>query len=278
MCLIINVLLVARWEGDYKGISILITFDDGFKSAYLASHIMDKYNVKGVFFVPTEFIDCENREQEKQFIINDLLLTEEDLTDQMKPMSWENVKEMHRKGHSIGAHTLSHARVSTIKDDDKLKYELYNSKIILENILEHKICCFAYPFGNLESINEKSLSMSQEFYYIIFSAIRGFNSQNTNPIAIRRDGVLAEYNLNYLRFIIEGGLDIKYMQARKRLDQLAFKICYQPYVWEYTIYNGDTPCYTLSDSTFDYLEWSPTETGNYTIVAVSYTHLVTVTT
>lgn len=41
---------------------------------------------------------------------------------------------------------------------------------------------------------------------------------------------------------------------------------YQPYVWEYTIYNGDTPCYTLSDSTFDYLEWSPTETGNYTIV------------
>ena len=216
--------LINGYQDDYKGISILITFDDGFKSAYLASHIMDKYNVKGVFFVPTEFIDCENREQEKQFIINDLLLTEEDLTDQMKPMSWENVKEMHRKGHSIGAHTLSHARVSTIKDDDKLKYELYNSKIILENILEHKICCFAYPFGNLESINEKSLSMSQEFYYIIFSAIRGFNSQNTNPIAIRRDGVLAEYNLNYLRFIIEGGLDIKYMQARKRLDQLAFKI------------------------------------------------------
>lgn len=24
--------------------------------------------------------------------------------------------------------------------------------------------------------------------------------------------------------------------------------------------------YTLSGSTFDYLEWSPTETGNYTIV------------
>lgn len=41
---------------------------------------------------------------------------------------------------------------------------------------------------------------------------------------------------------------------------------YQPYVWEYTIYNGDTPCYTLSDSTFDYLEWSPTEAGDYTIV------------
>lgn len=41
---------------------------------------------------------------------------------------------------------------------------------------------------------------------------------------------------------------------------------YQPYVWEYTIYKGDTLYYTLSDSTFDYLEWSPTETGNYTIV------------
>ena len=41
---------------------------------------------------------------------------------------------------------------------------------------------------------------------------------------------------------------------------------YQPYVWEYTIYKGDTLYYTLSGSTFDYLEWSPTETGNYTIV------------
>ena len=41
---------------------------------------------------------------------------------------------------------------------------------------------------------------------------------------------------------------------------------YQPYVWEYTIYKGDTLYYTLSDSTFDYLEWSPTEAGDYTIV------------
>lgn len=41
---------------------------------------------------------------------------------------------------------------------------------------------------------------------------------------------------------------------------------YQPYVWEYAIYKGDTLYYTLSGSTFDYLEWSPTETGNYTIV------------
>ena len=40
----------------------------------------------------------------------------------------------------------------------------------------------------------------------------------------------------------------------------------RPYVWEYTIYKGDTLYYTLSGSTFDYLEWSPTETGNYTIV------------
>ena len=41
---------------------------------------------------------------------------------------------------------------------------------------------------------------------------------------------------------------------------------YQPYVWEYAIYKGDTLYYTLSGSTFDYLEWSPTEAGDYTIV------------
>ena len=40
----------------------------------------------------------------------------------------------------------------------------------------------------------------------------------------------------------------------------------RPYVWEYTIYKGDTLYYTLSGSTFDYLEWSPTEAGDYTIV------------
>jgi len=41
---------------------------------------------------------------------------------------------------------------------------------------------------------------------------------------------------------------------------------YQPYKWEYSIYKGDTLCYSIDNSTFDYFEWTPSEKGEYTVV------------
>lgn len=41
---------------------------------------------------------------------------------------------------------------------------------------------------------------------------------------------------------------------------------YQPYEWEYNIYKGEDLCYSVESSTLDYFEWTPTDTGEYTVV------------
>lgn len=42
---------------------------------------------------------------------------------------------------------------------------------------------------------------------------------------------------------------------------------YQPYQWEFTIYKGESICYS-DFSCVNFFEWTPTETGDYTIVAL----------
>lgn len=61
---------------------------------------------------------------------------------------------------------------------------------------------------------------------------------------------------------------------------------YQPYQWEFKIYKGDEICYSNNDTSLDFFEWTPTETGDYKVVVnltdatgfkASYTEQFTIT-
>ena len=92
-----------------KGQNLLVTFDDGFKSNFFVEkEILNKLNIKAIFFVPSDFIRL-NSYQTSQKFINDNILDHIKPKDfkKLKNMSVHDLKTLIRKGHEIGSHTTN---------------------------------------------------------------------------------------------------------------------------------------------------------------------------
>ncbi len=52
---------------------VLLTFDDGLKSQYEnALEILEKYNIKAIFFIPTKIIELKSKEEMEFFSIKNI--------------------------------------------------------------------------------------------------------------------------------------------------------------------------------------------------------------
>ncbi len=118
--------LQAQNSSDIK--SKLITFDDGGKSAYFnIVPLLEEYNLKGIFFIATKYIDNPNFLSSNQII------------------------ELHKRGHLIGSHSHSHpSSISTLSYPDIL-FEWNKSCELLGNLLGKKINVASVPAGYYSS-------------------------------------------------------------------------------------------------------------------------------
>lgn len=120
-------------------------------------------------------------------------------------------------------------------------------------------------YGGTEAVREMQQKLNRKYEaYTGITPCDGVYGRNTNKAFANRT-IEAKFVPNDLTIS-----NVEVIGDKEPEETLIFSAkaeggC-RPYVWEYTIYKGDTLYYTLSGSTFDYLEWSPTETGNYTIV------------
>src|SRR5207248_1019726 len=64
-------------------------------------------------------------------------------------MSWEQIRELQRQGHLIGAHTLTHPNLAHVPADEMAR-EVAESKRRLEEVLEAPVRHFSYPAPILE--------------------------------------------------------------------------------------------------------------------------------
>jgi peptidoglycan/xylan/chitin deacetylase (PgdA/CDA1 family) len=101
-----------------------ITFDDGRVGQYdYAFPILKKYGFSATFFITTEWIDHAGY------------------------MSWDNIKEMSEAGMAIGSHSMTHFSMTLI-DASRLKWELEQSKKIIEEKINKQVDYLAYPGGS----------------------------------------------------------------------------------------------------------------------------------
>ena len=57
-----------------KGRNLLITFDDGFKSNFFVEKkILEKFDIKAIFFVPSDFIKLNSHSKTQKFINENIL-------------------------------------------------------------------------------------------------------------------------------------------------------------------------------------------------------------
>jgi peptidoglycan/xylan/chitin deacetylase (PgdA/CDA1 family) len=64
-------------------------------------------------------------------------------------MTWEQIRELHRQGHLIGAHTLTHPNLAHVPTDEMAR-EVAESKRRLEEVLKAPVRHFSYPAPILE--------------------------------------------------------------------------------------------------------------------------------
>lgn len=103
---------------------VIITFDDGNLDNYTTAFpIMQKYGFTGVLYVVVNYVGAQNFMKESQIV------------------------EMYNAGWEIGSHSVSHLDLVGL-DPQRQRYEIVESRQILQDRLGVPVMTFAYPFGS----------------------------------------------------------------------------------------------------------------------------------
>lgn len=128
----ITVLKLEENEGEFH----IITFDDGGISNLSAADILEKNGFIGHFFITTSFIG--------------------------KPgfLNRSQIRELHNRGHVIGAHSHTHPDVFYRLPFGVMLEEWKKSKDILEDIIGENVICASVPGGEMNNNTWRSSAES----------------------------------------------------------------------------------------------------------------------
>jgi peptidoglycan/xylan/chitin deacetylase (PgdA/CDA1 family) len=103
-------------------------------------------------------------------------------------LNWDHVREMQGAGISFGAHTMSHPVVSQLAGSER-RFELGDSKRLLESRLQSPVGHFAFPFGSPSDIDAESCAWMPHYgYRSAVSTVWGVNTPETPKYLLRRIG------------------------------------------------------------------------------------------
>lgn len=201
----------------------LFSFDDGFASNFtFAREILARHRAKALFFVCPGLMDLPAAEQPGAIArhIFDDRLGPGSLAPGLRLMTWEEVAGLRAEGHTIGAHGMTHARLSRLRNE-ALAEEVGKAGMRLEQRLGEKPAWYAFAFGTMESVTPEALAVIGAHYRFCRSGVRGPNRNGTPRLAIRADQIDLDAPFTYQRLVLEGGLDGRYRGARRTLDAMA---------------------------------------------------------
>ncbi|MDZ7270088.1 MAG: polysaccharide deacetylase family protein [candidate division KSB1 bacterium] len=116
---------------------ICITFDDGYQCVYdYAYPIMESMQLRGTVFVIAGYVGKTNAWDVR-------------LSKPVRHMGWGELGALVRSGWEIGSHSMTHAALSFLSPE-RLRKEVGDSKLLLEDRLGCPIRAFSYPFGVLD--------------------------------------------------------------------------------------------------------------------------------
>lgn len=137
----------------------LISFDDAHVEHYtLVLPVLEQYNFKAVFFIMTVCID------KKGFL------------------SSQQIADMSKRGHVIGAHTWDHPNMTKLPTA-KWTLEVDKPRRTLESIIGKPVTSFAFPYG---AWDEQVLQKLHESSFTTAFQLQGKRSKKYPLLTIRR--------------------------------------------------------------------------------------------
>jgi peptidoglycan/xylan/chitin deacetylase (PgdA/CDA1 family) len=171
----------ARRDIPFPDNSIVITFDDGYRSVYdRAFPLLQRYEFSATIFLT---VGANARRTD---------------TDRLPPMyerlmlNWEEIKEMHRSGITFGGHTLTHPDLTRLPDD-QVQAEVVRGKVAIEDALNAEVNTFAYPFGRYD---DRCREIVSQHFVCACSDRLGLVRRNSDSYAIERIDSYYLRNLN----------------------------------------------------------------------------------
>ncbi len=179
------------------GKSIIITFDDGFRNFFeIARPLLKKYGFSATIFLVTDKISANDRNF----------------------LSWEEILQMKKEGFDFGAHTCSHC-VLTEVSLEKAKWEIEQSKKIIEEKLGQKVEFFSYPYGEFNGAIE---DLVQEIGFLGAVVTPHGPGIEERPYALKRIGVNYDNSMRVFKFKISSGFS--WLREQRFLWQILRKV------------------------------------------------------
>jgi len=198
--------------------TIVISFDDGYSDNYFnASPVLAQYAFTGVFFVPTGFIDAG--EQGTEPVHSPLArkscgtrVPQGTVDPADRPMTWDQIKALSIEGHEIGAHSVTHRKLTLLSRDDA-QWELRESKRILEERLHKTVRFFCYPNGQC---NDEVKQLTREAGYEAACTVEpGSNIRGMDPFSMKRTEVSAFDSIYDFEKKLAGAYDWMHVAAQR---------------------------------------------------------------
>lgn len=161
------------------GGTLSITFDDGYLDNFaIAAPILRRYQLPATFFLATDFIATDRAAP-----------WDHALTRRLEWMDWDQVRQLQRQGHAIGAHTMSHIDLGK-ESPETVRAELDGCRSKLESELGAPVALFAYPFGGRHNISPTSLQVVREAgFECCLGCYGGVNPPVADPFRLTRIGI-----------------------------------------------------------------------------------------
>ncbi len=176
---------------------VALTFDDGYRDNLTqAAPVLREFGMPATVFIVAgragEFLDHDSRHEPARL------------------MSWDEIRVLESMGIAIGAHTLSHPRLSRLMESQQ-REEIAGCAAMLAEQLNHPIEAFAYPFGSALDYDERSVRIVRE---------TGFSYACSNRYGVNVAERLAPWELRRIWIDRTDTLDTFCRKVRGQLDLL----------------------------------------------------------
>jgi peptidoglycan/xylan/chitin deacetylase (PgdA/CDA1 family) len=193
----------------------LLTFDDGLVSNYeMAAPVLEEAGMRGLFFVVPQF-SMRSGADARAFYVERVRNRPPGLT----AMTPAQIRELADRGHTIGNHTLTHARLST-SPEAEYEAEILSSADIIESWIGRRVDAFSWPLL-WNAITPRAYRMIVQRHPYCFTPCSGrMDMRIDSPALVWRTSVETSYDLAEFRFKCSRLADHISARRRRRLVHL----------------------------------------------------------
>jgi peptidoglycan/xylan/chitin deacetylase (PgdA/CDA1 family) len=164
--------------------------------------------MQALFFINSGLINLYgSATEQKEYVRTNLLLTERET------LSWDGVRALRDSGHTIGGHSVHHARLGNLSDEEAGR-EIMEDKARLEAELGERVSMFAYPFGNESDYTKVTKAKVKEAGYDYAFTTKASFAGMDDRYSIPRICIENGQSVSSIGRWIQGGYDVYRMMKR----------------------------------------------------------------